>query len=764
VPEQGYQPPAASPVRQDHLALANWCAWFYILNIFLFLVIGYQYLTIILKGIGSLKLPTSLNELDTSQPGFYLYLFFIIFAFTSYIVLYLLIPAVISLIFICLVKHKWTSILISFISLFLTAVYLIADSKVYELYRYHLNTTILQMIMSNEIAGVFDFSWLEWLYISLIMACLILTECVFAIFAWKYLANRDYKRWAGSILLVSLFIYLLSLQIFFYSGNYFIYGRTIGFILLSSAVICLFGSWQHIVKKFPHQYRLSASSIPVICLLISFILTTYAARLNHFQLLSMIIILSVIAAMLLLHNNRKPVAILLGCCLFTAYEIFALGYAATMRQVIETSYILPFYSKLGASVLPGAKGETSIYRTSEGLFIQPDGFNTKLQYPLHELRNKPASHPYNILFIVIDTWRFDSLTADVTPNIFNFSKKSLVYTNHWSGGNSTQPGMFSLFYGLPGHYWSPMLKQGKGPVLIHELLKNHYQTGVFSSSELVMPALNKTIFLDIPDLKLSAPGNSIIERDQNVNLEFASFIENTEKSNRPFFGVLFYDGAHGFCADGNSIHKFKPESAACGRFALSNTTDPTYLRNRYWNALYKIDALIGNILANLDKHALLEKTIIVITGDHGEEFNDNHLNYWDHASNFTRYQVQTPFILYWPGRRHQVISKKTSHFDIVPTLMLNALNYINSVADYSIGRNLFVSNPEPAYLIVDSYNNEAIVENDRITTILPDGEFEVRDSHYIPLPGARLHVEIIKQAMHDMMKFLTGAEGNKSIH
>ncbi|XCI75735.1 MAG: sulfatase-like hydrolase/transferase [Flavobacteriales bacterium] len=62
------------------------------------------------------------------------------------------------------------------------------------------------------------------------------------------------------------------------------------------------------------------------------------------------------------------------------------------------------------------------------------------------------------------------------------------------------------------------------------------------------------------------------------------------------------------------------------------------------NAIHFIDGLIGKILEDMKDKGLLERIVILITGDHSEEFNDNNKNYWYHVGNYTKYQIQTPMI------------------------------------------------------------------------------------------------------------------------
>ncbi|MDP2558646.1 sulfatase-like hydrolase/transferase [Photobacterium damselae subsp. piscicida] len=87
--------------------------------------------------------------------------------------------------------------------------------------------------------------------------------------------------------------------------------------------------------------------------------------------------------------------------------------------------------------------------------------------------------------------------------------------------------------------------------------------------------------------------------------------------------------------------------------------------NRYKNALFYIDGLIAKVLKHID----LQNTIIVITSNHGQEFNDNKQNYWGHSSNYSDVQIHVPLYVYLPEHNGQVINYRTNHYDIMPTLM-----------------------------------------------------------------------------------------------
>src|SRR5690606_17519145 len=107
-----------------------------------------------------------------------------------------------------------------------------------------------------------------------------------------------------------------------------------------------------------------------------------------------------------------------------------------------------------------------------------------LIYPREPLVRKASRELPNIIWIVVDAWRFDMLKEEVAPNILKFSQQASVFRNHYSGGNATRFGVFTLVYGVYGTYWHPFLAEGQSPVLLDELMKLGYEFRIISSSKL----------------------------------------------------------------------------------------------------------------------------------------------------------------------------------------------------------------------------------------------------------------------------------------
>lgn len=432
-----------------------------------------------------------------------------------------------------------------------------------------------------------------------------------------------------------------------------------------------------------------------------------------------------------------------------SYASVILTISSNRNEISQQTVAFPLYDQFFMAVMPIKLRDNTLSRLGMTQFVQSKQARDKLIYPQKKLQCGNQKKKPNILFVVIDTWRKDVLNQAVMPNLFRLTNKAQLFTQHLSGGNATQAGLFSLFFSLPSTYWDSAREQNQHPVFFEQLKKSGYDFFIASSSKLKVPDIESVLFADVINSVHYGKGRTPGARDQSITRQFTQALVTQKK---PFFGFLFYDSAHAYCRKQVFAKPFQPAIETCDRLQLSNHSDPGPYFNRYRNAIHFIDQEIQSLITALKDKGLLDNTLVVITGDHGQEFNDNQRNFWEHASNFSPIQVQTPLVILWPRMRSKRYAHLSSHYDVIPTLMKRILACNNPISDYSIGFGLFNETPRK-FILVGSYVNLGIVEADRVTVLYPSGQFVVNDLKASPLPGAKPRVEILGSVLSILRRY-----------
>ena len=370
-----------------------------------------------------------------------------------------------------------------------------------------------------------------------------------------------------------------------------------------------------------------------------------------------------------------------------------------------------------------------------------------LNYPLEPLRCDQQPSPLNVLVILLDSMRADMLANATAPHLMDFSEQeALVFANHYSGGNSSRAGVFSFFYGLPGTYWAAFESEQRGPVVMEEFKRRGYQFGIFSSFSLFAIDADRTSFAPVAGLRVASTesGKPGYLRDQKATRDWRNWLDQRDTT-QPFFGFLFFSAVHSRSYPPDYPHQFRPPEDA-------NEKQRDFAR--YRTAMHWADGLSHNLLVDLRQRDLLNSTVVVISADHGQEFNETGLGFSGHGTSFNPYQLHVPFLLHWPGHEPARIGRRTSHLDVAPTLLSEVLGCRNQPRDYASGNNLF-SDQEWKYLIAGSYHEIALIEPDRVTISQRSSYFEVRDAiSYRLLERPRLNAELMGRAMEETTRFL----------
>ena len=318
-----------------------------------------------------------------------------------------------------------------------------------------------------------------------------------------------------------------------------------------------------------------------------------------------------------------------------------------------------------------------------------------------------SGQKYNIVWLVAESWRSDMVTPEIMPNTYAFANDQQWFEDHYSGGNGTRMGMFTQFYGLYGHYWFDVLRNRRPPLLIEQLRSQDYQFKAITSSAFTYPEFDKTIFSSLPPENLQEfnKGHGW-ERDQKNTGDLISFIQEKEGEDDPFFAFMFFESAHAnyYFPDEDIIEEDYIEDF--NYLTVDIQESMPQIKARYTNATHHLDRQLARVYKVLEEGDLMENTIVVLTGDHGEEFMEN--GRWGHNSTFSQPQIRVPMIIHIPGmekKRHTVAS---SHLDM-PATVLNALGLDVPAKRHSFGQDLFDPDYKRNFLVVSDWHGNTVV-------------------------------------------------------
>jgi membrane-anchored protein YejM (alkaline phosphatase superfamily) len=365
---------------------------------------------------------------------------------------------------------------------------------------------------------------------------------------------------------------------------------------------------------------------------------------------------------------------------------------------------------------------------------------------------------WNVVWIVIESWRADTFTADNTPNIWRFSRDAQVFRQHLSGGHSTRFGIFSMLYGLHGTYWWPFLAEGREPVLISKLSEAGYRFRILSSTSLGYPEFRRTAFVSLrPSLTDNLPAPTVDERDVLQARAFQDFLEATPRE-ESFFAFMFLGSPHFPFLFAPEHAKFQP-IVEDPTIAQAQTAEGGRLMyNRYRNSVHSVDAIAGTIVGALERRGLLDRTIVVITGDHGQEFYEH--GFFGHGSAFTPEQTHVPLVMHVPGLSFREHDHLTQHQDL-PATMLTLLGVDDPPDRYSLGRNMLEGRGRP-YAVVCGFRECALQDSDGWVVFGVEGKtslsLEARDRNYVELedsgPAVSRRLDRLMAVMGEMHFFL----------
>ena len=320
-------------------------------------------------------------------------------------------------------------------------------------------------------------------------------------------------------------------------------------------------------------------------------------------------------------------------------------------------------------------------------------------------------NPVNLVLISIDSLRADHVRAygyhrDTSPTLDRLASEGTLFENVVAESSWTLPTHMTMLTGLPAQthgveYFSGSQLADSYTTLTEKLARQGYRTfGVFSGPYLhpvfgfargfdsYESAMGPTVYDDEsfdPNVPGSDAGvketNFMSHRNITSHLVTEKAIELVGASgDDPFFLFLHYFDVHfDYVPPEELWRRFDPDyqgSMTGEEFqendeinAHMNPRDLEHLIALYDAEILYTDQQIGYLIDALDRNGLSEKTLVVVTADHGVEF----FEHGDKGHYRTLFDevLKVPLIVRLPGRVRAGarVAAQVRHLDILPTLL-----------------------------------------------------------------------------------------------
>ena len=298
--------------------------------------------------------------------------------------------------------------------------------------------------------------------------------------------------------------------------------------------------------------------------------------------------------------------------------------------------------------LTPAPRDRTVHRVLEGL-SDPNRAVAPPAPPARPLAAKPA---VNVVFVLVDTLRADTLPPTRQPGQMHAQDGDTPFLDQWIAGS----------YRFTRNYAQASMTKQSVPAMFRsiETVENPTVTGQALSttvSELGKRSLAvvNNFFVEPRFRETSALLDGFDEvvvyekREMDREVELALEMLTANKA-APFFAWFHFYCMHDPGFDGKMLGP--ADGAWTGR----------YRRSLQW-----LDGQLEQLFTGIDKLGLGENTIIVLAGDHGEGLGDNRIP--NHGATVYEEEIRTPLVIHVPGTPGGLIDATVGNIDILPTLI-----------------------------------------------------------------------------------------------
>ncbi|HBD8364424.1 TPA: cardiolipin transport protein PbgA [Escherichia coli] len=414
----------------------------------------------------------------------------------------------------------------------------------------------------------------------------------------------------------------------------------------------------------------------------------------------------------------RPLAAFLFIAFIASHVVYIWADANFYRPITMQRANLPLSYPMTARRFLEKHGLLDAQEYQRRLIEQGNPDAVSVQYPLSELRYRDMGTGQNVLLITVDGLNYSRFEKQM-PALAGFAEQNISFTRHMSSGNTTDNGIFGLFYGISPSYMDGILSTRTPAALITALNQQGYQLGLFSSDGFTSPLYRQALLSDF-----SMPSVRTQSEEQTATQWINWLGRYAQEDNRWFSWVSF---------NGTNIDDSNQQAFA----------------RKYSRAAGNVDDQINRVLNALRDSGKLDNTVVIITAGRGIPLSEEEETFdWSHG------HLQVPLVIHWPGTPAQRINALTDHTDLMTTLMQRLLHVSTPASEYSQGQDLF--NPQRRHYWVTAADNDtlAITTPKKTLVLNNNGKYRTYNLRGERVKDEKPQLSLLLQVLTDEKRFI----------
>ncbi|EIS2566365.1 cardiolipin transport protein PbgA [Escherichia coli] len=414
----------------------------------------------------------------------------------------------------------------------------------------------------------------------------------------------------------------------------------------------------------------------------------------------------------------RPLAAFLFIAFIASHVVYIWADANFYRPITMQRANLPLSYPMTARRFLEKHGLLDAQEYQRRLIEQGNPDAVSVQYPLSELRYRDMGTGQNVLLITVDGLNYSRFEKQM-PALAGFAEQNISFTRHMSSGNTTDNGIFGLFYGISPSYMDGILSTRTPAALITALNQQGYQLGLFSSDGFTSPLYRQALLSDfsMPSVRTQS--------DEQTATQWINWLGRYAQEDNRWFSWVSFNGTN-----------------------IDDSNQQAFAR-KYSRAAGNVDDQINRVLNALRDSGKLDNTVVIITAGRGIPLSEEEETFdWSHG------HLQVPLVIHWPGTPAQRINALTDHTDLMTTLMQRLLHVSTPASEYSQGQDLFNSQRRHYWVTAADNDTLAITTPKKTLVLNNNGKYRTYNLRGERVKDEKPQLSLLLQVLTDEKRFI----------